>query len=230
MRDLPPLCKKVKGLLTENFLVRNPLPFFVKKVKGHLLFGISSSVMDSAQLQSPGIEVLQSWGIATARHFSGRVVCPPSSSTDPSSSSTTSTDNTTEHLYDVPLGPSVVRWDLTTSKRLLQFQAHSDLIMSVRNSPDGCYIASSAYSGGVKLWSREWACLDSVSGPMESQFYVSETSDLRLQCYHYLIQTSCPVSMRCPELGVKCIKFFIIQWHKPIMHGSGFHGVLISIV
>ena len=162
--------------------------------------------MDSAQLQSPGIEVLQSWGIATARHFSGRVVCPPSSSSDPSSSSTTSTDNTTEHLYDVPLGPSVVRWDLTTSKRLLQFQAHSDLIMSVRNSPDGCYVASSAYSGGVKLWSREWACLDSVSAPMESQFYVSETSDYchpQATVLSLFDTTSCPVSMRCP--GVRFI-------------------------
>lgn len=116
------------------------------------------SIMDP-----PPVEVLQSWGVASARHSSG---CLVHSGSEP-------TGSASEHLYDVPLGPCVVRWDLTTKKRLMQFQAHSDLIISARKSPDGSLIASSAYSGGVRLWSPEWVCLDSARAPMESQFHVS---------------------------------------------------------
>lgn len=109
---------------------------------------------------SPSIEILQSWGVASARNTSGGRVHSPSGSE-------------TEHLYDVPLGPSVVRWDVQNHHRVLQFQAHSDLIMCARQSPDGLLIASSGYSGSVKLWSSEWTCLDSTLAPMQSQFHVS---------------------------------------------------------
>ena len=119
---------------------------------------------DCASLPSPSIEILQSWGVASARISSG---CPVQPLDSPSGS-------TAEHLYDVPLGPLVVRWDLLSHKRVLQFQAHSDLVMCARRSPDGSLIASSAYSGGVKLWSPQWVCQDSTQAPMQSQFHVSQ--------------------------------------------------------
>lgn len=127
-------------------------------------------------MSSSKIEVLQSWGIASARHSSGCTVHPgPGSDFHAGSSS--------EHLLDVPLGPSVVRWDLSTGSRLMQFQAHSDLIISARKSPDSRLIASSAYSGGVKLWSPEWACLDSTTVPVESQFHVSQQACTCIGCF-----------------------------------------------
>ena len=64
------------------------------------------------------IQVLQSWGIASARHTSGSTV--PSRTKD------------TEFLFDAPLGPSIVRWDVSTQQRLRQFQAHQDLVTCMR--------------------------------------------------------------------------------------------------
>ena len=78
-----------------------------------------------------------------------------------------------EHIYEVPIGLSIVRWDLTSRKRLMQFQAHSDLVTCARRSPDEALIASSSYSGGVKVWSPQWHCLATAMAPVESQFHVS---------------------------------------------------------
>lgn len=122
-----------------------------------------------ASSPAPSVDILQSWGVGSARNTAGCLVLPEAGAA--------STDGDTEFLYDVPLGCSVVRWDLTGQKRLLQFQAHSDLVMCARRSPDGRLIASSAYSGGVKLWSSEWTCLDSTTAPIESQFHVRRESD-----------------------------------------------------
>lgn len=116
--------------------------------------------MDEGCSSSPHapVEILQSWGVASARNTSGCLVDGADS----------------EYLYDVPIGPLVVRWDLVSQRRVIQFQAHSDLVTCARKSPNGCLIASSSYSGGVKLWSPQWACLDSILAPMESQFHVRQ--------------------------------------------------------
>ena len=74
------------------------------------------------------INIQQSWGIASARHTSGCIVPP-----------TTTTPHLitpSEWLFDAPIGPSVVRWDARAQRRVLQFQAHSDLITCMRLSPD----------------------------------------------------------------------------------------------
>ena len=105
-------------------------------------------------------QMVQSWGIASARHTSGRTV-PPTG------------DTTTEFLFDAPLGPSIVRWDIRSQTRVLQFQAHRDLVTCMRASPDLQYVATSCHSGEVKLWSVGWECVGEVTAPMESQFHVS---------------------------------------------------------
>ena len=144
---------------------------------------------------APIFDVIQSWGVASARHTSGCVVYPEESasgqlqhghltSSSPSSSSLVDDNKCgsiqTEYLFDVPIGPSIIRWDFETKKRLLQFQAHCDAVTSMRMSPDRRYIATSCFSGEVKLWSpRGWACLDHVTAPMMSQHHVGCT-----QCIH----------------------------------------------
>ena len=139
---------------------------------------------------SPIFDVVQSWGVASARHTSGCLVYPrPSPSLtddgskrkDPFISSSPpppppSQDYCvdTEYVFDVPIGPSIVRWDFQTRKRVLQFQAHCDVVTSMRMSLDQHYIATSCFSGEVKLWSPQWACIDHVTAPMSSQHHVGE--------------------------------------------------------
>ncbi len=55
------------------------------------------------------IEPKCSFGVASARHVSGLVV----------------KDEDSPYLFDAPLGPSVVRWDLRNGERLQQFQVSS---------------------------------------------------------------------------------------------------------
>lgn len=125
----------------------------------------SSSSPPSSRSDTPAVEILQSWGVASARHVSGFPVYH--------GTATTSTSD--EFLYDVPMGSSIIRWDLGNGKRLLQFQAHSDVVSCSRISPARDLIASTSFSGEVKLWDphQQWACLDATNAPMESQYYVS---------------------------------------------------------
>lgn len=53
--------------------------------------------------------VQRSWGVASARHTSGIVVRNADS----------------PYLFDAPLGPSVVRWDLKKNERVKQFQVRT---------------------------------------------------------------------------------------------------------
>ena len=53
-----------------------------------------------------GFSAERSWGVASARHTSGVVV----------------RDGESPYLFDAPLGPSVVRWDLRDEERVCQFQ------------------------------------------------------------------------------------------------------------
>ena len=140
-----------------------------------------SSVVRASSSGTPIFHVIQSWGVASARHTSGCVVYPESSSGNQSehlSTSSSTSDNpngcciNTEYLFDVPIGPSIIRWDFKTKKRVLQFQAHCDAVTSMRMSPDRRYIATSCFSGEVKLWSPQWVCLDHVTAPMMSQHHV----------------------------------------------------------
>lgn len=117
-------------------------------------------------------KMIQSWGVASARHTSGTVVYPQVKSDD-IGASTFSRGDDTEQLLDVPLGPSVVRWDIRSKVRCLQFQAHRDLVTCMRMSPNKLLIATSCYSGEVKLWDSSWKCLDEVNAPMASQHHVS---------------------------------------------------------
>ena len=135
---------------------------------------------------SPIFNVVQSWGVASARHTSGCLVYPrpsPNLTDDggknkdsfiSSSSPPLSSSVDTEYQFDVPIGPSIVRWDFQTKKRVLQFQAHCDVVTSMRMSPNRSYIATTCFSGEVKLWSPQWVCLDHTLAPMSSQHHVSE--------------------------------------------------------
>ena len=113
------------------------------------------------------IQIVQSWGIASARHTSGCTVSLPSRAT--------THDTATEFLFDAPLGPSIVRWDIVNQTQVLQFQAHRDLVTCMRASPDRQLVATSCYSGGVRLWSVGWECVGDVTAPMASQHHVSHT-------------------------------------------------------
>ena len=53
-----------------------------------------------------GLQLSRSWGIASARHTSGVV---PTARESP-------------HLLDVPLGPSVARWNVKSGEKEHQFQ------------------------------------------------------------------------------------------------------------
>lgn len=83
-------------------------------------------LMDVRTERNYPIKICQSWGVASARNTSSCNV--PSKISHPVSSS--------EYWFDVPIGPSVIRWDVRSQSRLLQFQAHSDLITCMRLSPD----------------------------------------------------------------------------------------------
>ena len=154
-------------------------------------WGMSTTAVSSDG--SPIFDVVQSWGVASARHTSGCLVYPrpspidltdddgkkkavTSSSPPPPPSQDGCVD--TEYLFDVPIGPSIIRWDFQTRRRALQFQAHCDVVTSMRMSPDQSYIATSCFSGEVKLWSPQWACLDHVTAPMSSQHHVGECKNL----------------------------------------------------
>ena len=119
--------------------------------------------------------MIQSWGVASARHTSATVVYPQETSChgDVQDTSTCSHDDDTEQLLDVPLGLSIIRWDIRSNVRRLQFQAHRDLVTCMRMSPNKLLIATSCYSGEVKLWDSSWKCLDEVNAPMASQHHVS---------------------------------------------------------
>ena len=126
------------------------------------------------------IEIIQSWGAASARHTSGCVVHPPRRPDHPGP---TDKDPSSEFIFDAPLGPSVVRWDVVAQTRRLQFQAHYDLVTCMRLSPGGDYIATSCYSGEVKLWSApQWECLAVAMAPMASQHHVSVGAQFALLC------------------------------------------------
>ena len=73
----------------------------------------------------------------------------------------------------VCVGPSIVRWDVRSGERVWQFQAHKDVVTSMRKSHDLRWVATSCYSGEVKLWSEEWGCVDVVTAPMGCQHHVS---------------------------------------------------------
>ena len=119
------------------------------------------------------IEILQSWGAASARHTSGCVVYPTQITGQTGQTGSSDKDPSSEFVFDAPLGPSVVRWDVVTQTRRLQLQAHSDLVTCMRLSPNRSYIATSGYSGEVKLWSpQQWECLDVAMAPMASQHHV----------------------------------------------------------
>ena len=123
------------------------------------------------------IEILQSWGAASARHTSGCVVYATQKSGQTGQTGSTDKNPPSEFVFDAPLGPSVVRWDVFAQTRRLQLQAHRDLVTCMRLSPDRNYIASSCYSGEVKLWSPpQWECLDVAMAPMASQHHVSRLS------------------------------------------------------
>lgn len=148
---------------------------------------------------APIFHMVQSWGVASARHTSGCVVYEPSntqlrdggkvhegnlasSSPGPTQKNSLESDAClvqTEYLFDVPIGPSVVRWDFKTKKRVVQFQAHCDAVTSMRMSPDRRYIATACFSGEVKLWTPQWVCLDHVTAPMKSQHHVRSTGKQR---------------------------------------------------
>lgn len=53
-----------------------------------------------------GLKLAQSWGLASARHTSGFV--PPVCQSP--------------YMIDVPLGPSVARWNVKAGEREIQFQ------------------------------------------------------------------------------------------------------------
>ena len=125
-------------------------------------------------------KVLQSWGVASSRQPSGCTVggsrhsySSAQSQQHQDSEHQDSEHQDSEHRYDIALGPSVVRWDIINQKRLLQFQAHGDIITGLSKSPDGDLIVTASYSGEVKLWTSEWVCLAEDTAPIASQHYVS---------------------------------------------------------
>ena len=61
----------------------------------------------------------RSFGVASARHTSGIVVKHEES----------------PYLLDVPLGPSVIRWDLQKNERIKEFQVKLRLCMCVPVRP-----------------------------------------------------------------------------------------------
>ena len=134
----------------------------------------------------PIFDVLQSWGVASARHTSGCVVYPYSSANpsdddgrkkancfSPSQEQMAASCVDMEYLFDVPIGPSI---------RVLQFHAHCDVVTCMRMSPDRSCIATSCFSGEVKLWNPQWACLDHMTAPMTSQHHVGKVSILYQIC------------------------------------------------
>ena len=78
-----------------------------------------------------------------------------------------------QYVLDVPIGMSVCRWEVDTTKRGLFFQAHSDAIMGMRANLDNKYIVTTSYSGEVKIWSIDWKLLATQQAPTESVSYVS---------------------------------------------------------
>ena len=96
-----------------------------------------------------------SWGVASARHVSGLSV------------------NYVPFTFDAPLGPSVVRWDLKRGERIMNFQAHSDLIVCMRYSPNNQFIATASTGGEIKVWSSSsWEMLAETVSPIDSLFHV----------------------------------------------------------
>ena len=98
----------------------------------------------------------RSWGVASARHISGLPV------------------DEIPFTFDAPLGPSVVRWDLSKGERVRNTQIHSDLVVCMRYSPSNEYIATASTGGEIKVWSRSsWDLIAETTGPIDSLFHVS---------------------------------------------------------
>ena len=95
------------------------------------------------------LKVLKSWGIASARHTSG-IVLPREVSSTPG-------------YFDVPQGPSLVRWDILKKKKLWSFQPHDDAVFCHRLSPNGRYIVTLSYSGQVGVWNTIYDKLYSMN-------------------------------------------------------------------
>lgn len=74
--------------------------------------------------------------------------------------STTSLSNIYE--VDVPLGPSIVRWNMKTKNKVSIFTAHSDVITFMKRSTNRDIIATASNGGEIKLWDNEWNHLSTV--------------------------------------------------------------------
>ena len=98
------------------------------------------------------------WGVVSLRQCAGF----PASVLDEEESS-----------YFAPLGASVVRWDISTGRRTLNFQAHNDLITCMEYSKAAGIILTASYSGEIKLWSKSWEVLFSVQAPFPGLFFAA---------------------------------------------------------
>lgn len=123
------------------------------------------------------ISVLQSWGIASARNTSG-VVLPRE-------------DGSAPGYFDVPQGPSLVRWDILRQKKLWAFQPHGDAVFCMRLSPDGKCIVTLSYGGEIGIWDASYSCLFKGAAECSSLHHVSILSlhlqELQLLCRRDLL-------------------------------------------
>lgn len=113
-------------------------------------------------MEKSNISVLQSWGIASARHTSG-VVLPRE-------------DGSAPGYFDVPQGPTLVRWDILRKKKLWAFQPHGDAVFCMRLSPDRRCIVTLSYGGEIGVWDTSYSCLYRGGAECSSLHHVSKLS------------------------------------------------------
>lgn len=117
------------------------------------------------------IDMLQSWGIASARNTSG-VVLPRE-------------DGSAPGYFDVPQGPSLVRWDIVCHKKLWAFQPHGDAVFCMRLSPNGRYIVTLSYGGEIGIWNARYSCLFKGAAECSSLHHVSLYTHTQLHKVSY---------------------------------------------
>ena len=86
-----------------------------------------------------------SWGVGSLRQCAGF----PGSLLNPEDSVS----------YVSPLGALIVCWDISSKRRKLSFQAHSDLITVMLFNYHYTAVLTASYSGEIKLWDRKWKVL-----------------------------------------------------------------------
>ncbi|XP_047124837.1 uncharacterized protein LOC105848395 isoform X1 [Hydra vulgaris] len=126
------------------------------------------------------LSIKNCWGVASLRQSVGFPACE-------------------EYEYFAPLGSCIVCWNIVLHKKVLQFQAHSDLIV-VMSKSKADFVLTVSYCGEIKLWTKNFDYICGCNFPSNNVIFGtwSECSS------HFAVISNSPKSM-IVVYSIKCV-------------------------